>query len=82
MGDILANKERLLVVFIRDLPGALVDEIKAKFPQYELTVYRSEKGVPIPRGECKPQQYCHSFTNDVSRIMALGNDTGHVPRSA
>lgn len=50
MGDAPAKTERLLIVFIRDLPTSLIDEIKAKFPNYELTVYRSDKGVPIPRG--------------------------------
>lgn len=54
MGSAPASKERLLIVFIRELPASLVEEIQAKFPDYELRVHRSEKGVPIPSGRYNP----------------------------
>lgn len=53
MGDCTssaAHKEQLLLVFFQDVPTALKDTIGKMFPSAELTTYRSQKGVPIPKG--------------------------------
>lgn len=50
MGSIEAPEERILIVFIRDLPPALIEEIKGEFPGYDLKIHRSDTGIPVPRG--------------------------------
>lgn len=42
--------ERLLIVFFKELPPPFIEDVRRKFPEAELTVYKSHKGVPIPRG--------------------------------
>lgn len=50
MGSIEAPKERILIVFMRDLPPALIEEIKGKFPGYDLKIHRSDPGNPVAKG--------------------------------
>lgn len=47
MSDSVVSRERLLIVFFRDLPA---DAVKGIFPDMDVTIYRSEMGVDIPKG--------------------------------
>jgi len=51
MGDAAIEKtERLLVTFFKEISTPLVAHIKHQFPEAEVTIYQSQKGVPVPRG--------------------------------
>lgn len=51
MGEAAFEKtERLLVTFFKEIPAPLVAHIERQFPEAEVTIYQSQKGVPVPRG--------------------------------
>lgn len=52
MGEASFSSERVLVIFFRDLPAALVQDIRRKFADAEVTVYKSRvhEGIPVPPG--------------------------------
>lgn len=52
MGDLPPDitTERLLIVFFKELPVPFIEHVRRKFPDAELTVHQSQKGVLIPRG--------------------------------
>ena len=51
MGDTgILKAERLLVTFFKEIPAPLVAHIQRQFPETEVTIYQSQKGVPVPRG--------------------------------
>lgn len=51
MGSVPVPKDHILIVFIRDLPPSLIQELKADFPEHELQVHRSDPGIPVPKGQ-------------------------------
>lgn len=52
MGEAPFSSESVLVIFFRDLPAALVQDIRRKFSDAEVTVYKSrvQEGIPVPPG--------------------------------
>jgi hypothetical protein len=55
MGDAALVKEQLLIAFMHDLPAAVVEDIRAKFPNAEITIIQLERLAPIPSGSsCTP----------------------------
>lgn len=46
----IRKTERLLVIFFKRIPPPLVAHINRKFPEAEVTIYHSQKAVPVPRG--------------------------------
>ncbi|KAL4935277.1 hypothetical protein BDV06DRAFT_207354 [Aspergillus oleicola] len=48
MGDAAIPKERILLAFHREFPDSFYDEVRAKFPDAEITPYTTELGKRIP----------------------------------
>jgi alanine-alpha-ketoisovalerate/valine-pyruvate aminotransferase len=42
--------ERVLIVFYQEMPDELQKDIRSKFSDAEVTIHKSEGGVPVPPG--------------------------------
>ncbi|KAL4790470.1 hypothetical protein BDV19DRAFT_372244 [Aspergillus venezuelensis] len=63
MGDAALPKERVLLAFYREFSDSFYDEVRAKFPDAEITPYTTELGKPIPS----------DVVRDSSIIVTLGS---------
>lgn len=52
MGEAPLNTERVLLIFYQELPQELIGDIKRKFSDAELTIYKSRgfEDIPVPAG--------------------------------
>ncbi|CAI7591225.1 unnamed protein product [Penicillium glandicola] len=48
MGDAALSLEHVLVIFYQNMPAELEELIQTKFPDAEVTIYHSQKDVPVP----------------------------------
>ncbi|KAF7182947.1 hypothetical protein CNMCM7691_002691 [Aspergillus felis] len=63
MGDAALVKDQLLIAFVHDLPASVVEDIRAKFPNAEITIIHLERLAPIPSEYARKATIIVTFTN-------------------
>lgn len=73
MGDVGLVKEQLLIAFMHDLPAAVIEHIRAKFPTADITIIHLERMAPIPSGSSCTLSIDNGDADASPRICAEGH---------
>jgi hypothetical protein len=82
MGDAGLVKEQLLIAFMHDLPAAVLEDIRAKFPTAEITIIHLERMAPIPSGSSCTHSIDNEYADSSLRVCAEGYHYCHFHQSA